>query len=226
MQILNLIDIFRIIDELYLYLEDKNIDFDEDGFPIYREEMFLKDWPELVIPYSQRKNWRVTNPKKTLLCFFDKDHKLYPRIGKVFNEINEYKKYMGATGLDVTNTEDMDEEWQAAICLLNQLFLAVLAVNDIKIVINTRSAGLASSFAFKNYPQNVMAVSGFLGCENVQEERDYLYLEKILYVMPSKLILYGKRDKRAEKQLATVGIDYRVYTDFHRLCKEVQHGRQ
>lgn len=225
MQILNLQDIFTITDELYLYLENKDIDFDEDGFPIFREEMFLKEWPELVIPYAQRKNRRVTNPKKTLLCFFDKDHKLYPRLGKVLDEINEYKNYMGAVGLDVTITEDMDDEWQTAIFLLNQLFLAVLAVNDIKIVINTRSAGLDLGHAFRNYPQQVMAASGFLGCDGIKEERDYLYLEKILSIMPSKLILYGKRDKRAEEQLLTMGIDYRVYTDFHRLCKEVHHGR-
>ena len=224
MKIQSLTDIFTMIDELYLYLEDKAIDFDEEGFPIFREEMFLRDWPELVIPYAQRKNRIVRNPKKTVLCHFDKDHKLYPRLGKILEEIDEYKRFMGVVGLDVTITEDMDYEWQKAICLLNQLFLATLAVNDIKIVINTRAAGLETNKIFKNFPQQVMAASGFLGCETIRDELDYLYLEKILYIMPSKLILYGKHDKRAEEQLDTLGINYRVYTDFHRLCKEVCNG--
>ncbi len=224
MIIRNFKDIFIIIDELSHYLEDKNVDFDESGFPIFREEMFLKDWPDLVVPYSQRKNRLVTNPKKTLLCFFDKDHKLYPRLGKLLDDLNEYKKFMGVIGLDITITEDMDEEWQMAIFLLNQLFLAVLAVNGIKIVLNTRTAGLDISNIFNNFPQQVMAASGFLGCDVIKEELDYRYLEKILSIMPSKLILYGKHDKRAEEQLMTMGINFRVYSDFHRLCKEVHHG--
>ncbi len=224
MIIRNFKDIFIIIDELSHYLEDKNVDFDESGFPIFREEMFLKDWPDLVVPYSQRKNRLVTNPKKTLLCFFDKDHKLYPRLGKLLDDLNEYKKFMGVIGLDITITEDMDEEWQMAIFLLNQLFLVVLAVNGIKIVLNTRTAGLDISNIFNNIPQQVMAASGFLGCDVIKEELDYRYLEKILSIMPSKLILYGKHDKRAEKQLMTMGINFRVYSDFHRLCKEVHHG--
>ena len=54
------------------------------------------------------------------------------------------------------------------------------------------------------------------GCETIRDELDYLYLEKLLYIIPSKLILYGKHDKRAEEQLDTLGINYRVYTDFHK----------
>ncbi len=226
MKILNFRDIFVIIDELSSYLKDKDFGFDEAGFPIFREEMFVTEWPDLVVPYSQRKNKLITNPKRTLLCFFDKDHKLYPRLGKVLEDIDEYKKFMGAIGLDITITEDMDEEWQKAIFLLNQLFLAILAANDIKIVINTRSAGLESSNVFCNFPQQVMAASGFLGCDVIKKERDYLYLKKILSIMPGKLILYGKHDRIAEEQLETMGIDFRVYDDFHRLCKGVQHGRQ
>lgn len=225
MQISNFLDIFITIDELYLYLEDKEIDFDENGFPIFTEGMFLNEWPNLVIPFSQRNNKRVIDRSKTLICFFDKDHKLYPRLYKVLNEIKEYKTFMGVIGLDITITDDMDEEWQRTIALLNQLFLAVLAVNGIKIVINTRTGGLSGDSVFNNIPQGVMAASGFLGCEGLKNLNDFTYLEKILMLLPDKLLIYGKHDFKAEEQLDVMGINYRVYKDFHRLCKEVHHGR-
>lgn len=225
MQIQNILDIFVITDELYQYLEKKEIEFDEDGFPVFTKEMFLTEWPDLVIPFSQRKNKRVIDRHKTVICFFDKDQKLYPRISKVLNEIEEYKSFMGVIGLDVTITDDMDEEWRRAILLLNQLFLAVLAVNGIKIVTNTRTGGLYCKSVLHNVPQGVMAASGFLGCDRLKDMSDLAYLEKILMLLPEKLIIYGKHDFVAESQLDVIGINYRVYMDFHRLCKEVNNGR-
>lgn len=225
MQIQSLFDIFVIIDELYQYLDDKEIKFDDDGFPIFTTDMFLNEWPELVVPFSQRKNKRVTNKRKTVICFFDKDHKLYPRLYKILSEIDEYKNYMGIIGLDVTITDDMDEEWQKAMALMNQLFLAVLAVNGIKIIINTRTGGLSADAVFSNVPQGVMLASGFLGCSKLETEENFSYLEKIIMLLPEKLIIYGKHDFVAESQLDVIGINYRVYMDFHRLCKEVNNGR-
>lgn len=224
MQMRCLRDVFTVIDKLYVYLSDKDICFDEEGFPIFKGEMFLDEWPELMVPFSQRNNRRVLNKKKTVLCFFDKDHHLYPRAAKVIDEIEEYKQYMGAVGLDVTVTEDMDQEWQKAILLLNQLFLVTLAVNGVKIVINTRTAGQEPDCIFKNIPSGIMAASGFLGCERIGAEDDFSYVKKILALLPDKLMIYGKHDLTAEHQLDVMGIDYRVYKDFHRLCKEVHHG--
>ena len=225
MRINNLLDIFIVIDELYRYLRDKDITFDKTGLPIYRKEMFLTEWPELIIPYSQRKNRMVSDRSRTVLCFFDGDQRLYPRIGKLLDEIDEYRSFMGVIGLDVTITDDMDEEWQQAMFLLNHLFLSVLAINDIKIIINTRTGSINPYTAFANVPEGIMVASGFLGCDKLEEEYDYSYLAKVLTLMPEKLIIYGKHDSLVEKQLDAMGISYRVYTDFHRLCKEVRHGR-
>ena len=109
--------------------------------------------------------------------------------------------------------------------LLNHLFLSVLAINDIKIIINTRTGGIDPYNAFVNVPKGIMVASGFLGCDKLEEEYDYSYLAKVLNLMPEKLIIYGKHDSLVEKQLNVMGINYRVYVDFHRLCKEVRHGR-
>lgn len=225
MQISNLQDIFRVTDHLYQYLDNKDIQINDNGFPILRQDMFLDEWPDQVIPFAQRKNRLVRNPKRTLLCLYDRDQRLYPRLGRLLDEIDEYRNYMGVTGLDITITNDMDEEWQRAICLLNQLFLAVLAVNGIKVVLNTRTAALDASVVFESCPPNIMAASGFLGCSSISEVIDYHYIEKILTILPGKLILYGRQDKIVEEQLSVLDIEYRVYIDFHRLCKEVHYGR-
>lgn len=221
----NIYDIFVLTDKYYAYLKDKNIEFDSKGFPVFTEEMFLSEWPNLVVPYSQRKNKRVTNRKKTVICFYDKDQKLYPRAEKVFDEIEELKSFMGVIGLDITITDDMDEEFQKSILLLNQLYMAILAVNNIKIIFNTRSGSLNCDNLFNNVPQGTMVASGFLGCSLISTPDDYSYLKKILCFLPERLILYGKHDKVVENQLNMVGIDYKVYPDFHRLCQEVYYGR-
>ena len=221
MYINDLKSIFQIIDYLYNYLKEKNVQFNTDGFPIFEKNMFLDEWPDLVIPYSQRKNKRVVNKKKTVICFFDKDQKLYPRVSKVLNEIEEYKKYMGVIGMDITITTDMDKEMQRALLLLNQLFLMALAINGIKIVFNTRSAGLFTTTLFNNIPHNVMVASGLLGCKRSQFRYDFDYIQKIITLLPDKLIIYGKHDAIIEEQLNTLGLNYKFYCDFHRLCKEV-----
>lgn len=213
--------ILQIIDKYIVYLKDRGFRFDKNGYPIFSKEMFLEEWAELIVPFTQRLNKIVRNKKKTLICFFDKDNHLYQRLLKVFDEIDEYKKYMGVIGLDITFTNDMDEEWQRLTSLLNMLFMAVLAANGIKIVLNTRSAALSTQDLFKNIPHGIMAASGFLGCKKVENEADTRYISKILTILPSKLFIYGKQDKIVEKQLNNMGINYRRQLDFHRLCKEV-----
>lgn len=228
MTVHNSYDLMVVIDKLYQYLHRKGFRFDSSGFPVFEKSMFLSKWPNMVVPYSQRKNYRVTDKSKTVICFFDKDKNLYPRIAKVFDEIQEYQTFMGVVGLDITITYDMDKEWQRLNTLANQLFLAVLAVNNVKIVFNTRSGGLGCDEIFMNVPSNAICASGFLGCDLITADYDFEYLEKILYLLPAKLILYGKRDPKVEEQLDYHGIDYKYYKDFHRLCqaKEVHYGRQ
>jgi len=133
----------------------------------------------------------------------------------------EYRRYKGVIGLDITVTEDMDLEWQNAIMLLNQLFLAVLGCNGIKIVLNARNGSPSTLSNFSSVPKNVMCATSFLGCSNLKNDMNYSFISKILYLMPSKLLIYGKRDRIAEKQLDTMGIDYRIYPDMHRISKGV-----
>ena len=112
----------------------------------------------------------------------------------------------------------MDFEYQNLIMLINQLFGAILAINGIKIIINTRSGDIKTLINFKSIPQKIMCASSFFGCE-LQKETDIAFIYKIMLLRPSKLIIYGKRDKNAERLLNNMGIHYRYYPDFYSFSK-------
>ena len=210
----------ELIDKYQIYLKDHGFRFSKEGLPIFTKDMFLDEWADLVIPYANRNNRLVKNKRRTLICFFDKDEHLYQRFIKVFDEIDEYKKYLGVVGIDVTFTNDMDKEWQKLTSLMNMLFMAILAVNGVKVVLNTRSASLKPQELFLNMPKGIMAASGFLGCDKNKNEYDVRYISKILSIMPSKLIIYGKKDEIVENQLNIMGINFRRQIDFHVLSKQ------
>jgi len=215
-----LLDFFTITEKYLRYLSGK-IEFSDNGYPIFTKEMFLDKEPEMIIPYYNRHNKFVKDPTKTVICFFSADASLYIRLEKIFDELDEYKQFQGVIGLDVTVTADMDPEWQNAIMLLNQLFLAVLACNGIKIVMNTRVGSPQTVKNLSGFPKDIIWATSFLGCDKLSSNIDFSFISKILNLMPSKLLIYGKHDKIAEQQLTTMGIKYRVYPDIHRLCKGV-----
>ncbi len=214
-----LLDIMKKTEEFQKYLLQCNFNLSSEGFPIFDKSMFAEEWPDQIVPYYARNNRFITNPSKTLICNFSKDENLFRRIDKVFTNINEYKKFMGIIGCDVTVTENMDKELTRAIIGLNMLFNAILACNSIKIVMNTRIGLIDDLECFRYIPKGVMWASGFLGCQNIQEEYDVHYIAKILSFFPSKLIIYGKEDKIAFEQLDRMGINYRLYDDVHKMTK-------
>ena len=219
----NLVDLLKVSEEYIRYLERKEVKFNSKGFPLLRKEMFLDEYPELVLPYDFRKNTLVADPKKTLLCFYCGDKRIYPRLKSVLKEIVEYKRFLGVVAIDITVTSDMDEEWQNAIMLLHQLFMAVLAVNGVKIVANLRTGNARSAENLDALPKGVMWSAGFLGCskENLQ---DFRFISSALRVIPSKFVVYGPEDEAALEKLNMMGIDYRVYGDYHKLSKKYKRS--
>ena len=196
--------------------QNTEIIFNKKGFPIFEEKYFAKDFPEDVVPFNLRKNKVVENKNKTVLCFYQPDKLIYARFCKLFNDINEYKKYYAVISPDITVTKDMDIEWQNYIMLANQLFIAILAVNGIKIIINIRNGVEDTLQNFISIPKNITVASGFLGCKKTEYLSDATeYLQKIFTILPNKLIIYGKDDKSLSIYLNRLGIDYKRFTDFH-----------
>ena len=219
MKISSLMDLVNVMDSMKHYLNGK-IGFDSKGWPLFTKEHFLNIWPSQVITFQNRKNKMIKHADQTLLCFFMSDSLIYPRFSKILDEIDEYRQYLGVVASDITVTDDMDIELQESIMLANQLFMAVLAVNNIKVVMNTRSGLPQTDSCLDNIPKGVMCASGLLGCSKAD---DYFsasgYVDKILRLRPSKLVLYGKKDAITENALDTVGISYRRYDDFRTISE-------
>ncbi len=219
----NLIDLLKITEEYIRYLKRMGVKFDSKGFPLLKKEMFLDEYPELVIPYDFRKSVLITSPKKTLLCFYCGDKRIYPRLKRVLKEIAEYKRYLGVVTIDITVTSDMDEEWQDAIMLLHQLFMAVLAVNGVKVVANLRTGDARSAENLGCVPKGVMWAAGFLGCSE-EDPLDFRFISSAMRVLPSKFVVYGSEDDVALEKLNMMGVSYRVYDDYHKLSKKYKRS--
>ena len=216
----NLADLLETINDLYMLL-DGEIGFDVEGWPIFQKDHFLDEWPEDMVTYVNRKNKLIVAKNKTLLCHFASDRQNFRRFPKVMADIVEYQDYLGAVFPDITVTKDMDAEMQELVLLANQLYAAVLAVNGIKLVANTRCGSKLTQKYLRHIPRNVAWASGFLGCRKASNPLETTeYINKILSLLPSKLIIYGKQDSAVNKQLDVLGINYRYYEDFHRRCRK------
>lgn len=211
----------ELIDRYADYLSGKGIQFNPQGFPMLQPQMYLDEWPELMVPYRDRKARFVHNPSHTVLCLFTSDMRIYPRLEKALDDIPEYSRYMGAVGSDLTVTSDMDLEWQQAIMLLNQLYLATLAVNGVKIVQNLRCGSPSTITCLSCVPSGVMCATSTLGCANTESELDLLFAEKLFAIRPGKLLLYGKHDPIMERQANVAGVPCRIYPDAHTLYKQL-----
>lgn len=221
--IASLVDIMALIDSYMSHLEERGCKFDKNGFPILDRSCFLKEPPDQMIPFRNRGSKLIENPKRTVLCFYCGDDRIYPRLEKVFSEIPEYRRFMGAVAADVTVTTNMDIEWQRETMLLNQLFMAILATNGIKVALNLRNGSTASLSCFDSIPPGIMCASGTLGCALTASPHDMDYTAKLMRVRPAMVLLYGKSDPIMEDQLSLIGIPYRRYDDFHKLSKIARH---
>lgn len=207
--------ILQLIDSYTDYLSKNGVRINDLGFPLLNRECFLNEWPDVIVPFKERQSRLVIDKKRTALCFYCADAQLYPRLERVLRDIHTYRQYLGVIGMDVTVTRDMDLEWQEETILLNHLFTAVLAVNDVKVAANLRVGSPQSLECLGAIPRGVMCASGTLGCSSTSSPLDMTYSSKLMRVQPSKIILYGRGDQIMEQQIVSLGIPYRRYRDAH-----------
>ena len=216
---MTLFELMHIVDELYRCAYGK-IEFDSAGWPVFRKEHFLDKWPRDMVTFENRTSNLILSEAETVLCFYMGDVQNFRRFKNFSNDISIYQRYLGVVVPDITVTRDMDYEMQEMMMLANQLFAAVLAANNIKIVFNTRNGISSTACHFRNVPRHIMCASGFLGCKNAEDAISAApYINKILRLMPEKLLIYGKHDIAVDNQLNLLGIDYRYYSDFHTRSK-------
>ena len=220
----NLLDFLKLVDEYQSYLIERGQKFSPDGWPIIDRNCFLEQPPDIMVPYLKRTDSRLNGYKSIAICSFSKDENIYPRLDNLMDNIEEYKKYAAVVALDLTVTQDMDKEWQKIIILVNRLFMAILAINGIKVIINTRIGDTQDFSTLQYLPHMVMCASGFLGCDKASEY-DMTYLAKILYLRPSFLLVYGKCSEIEREKLRRFGFKYRVYPDYRQWSKKNRRYR-
>lgn len=216
----NIGDLMALAEDYTRYLEAAGMSFDANGFPLIDRGCFLSEWPDEIITYQYRNNRLVTDSRKTVLCHFAPDSRIYPRLEKLYEEVDVYLGYMGVVMFDVTVTYDMSLEWQDFIMLLNQLATAVLAVNGVPIMPNMRIGSPDSVYNLSSFPEGLLWATGTLGCAKTTDEADASFLAKALALRPRGVALYGKSDPIIEEQLERFGIEVRVYPDVHKRYKQ------
>ncbi len=202
-------DVFRLIERLQQDVTGGGISLDNAGFPQLPNEAFLAEVPDDMIDWLHRH--QACDPSRTVVNFFMGDREVYRRLERLGDDMPEYRRFMGVVAPDVTVTTDMDQEFQRAIMLLNQLGMARVAVGGIKVVPNLRNGSPETISCLSSIPLGVIWASSSLGCHPLRSNADYRFLCKVMHVRPSFALLYGKPDHRVERQLDSMGYRWRRY---------------
>ena len=208
--------LFSISDKLYAYLSANGIRFNEYGYPIVPKEMLLSEHPDEVIPFFCR-NQATHSVQRTVLCFYSNDERIYPRLSKLDEDLDIYRKYMGICGFDLSPRINWDLNLQEFNILLSQLATVYLGLHGIRFFPNFRVGSWETINALSAYPHQSTFSVGTLGCAKGLTEFNLAYMRaKILYSLPKTLLIYGPLRPAYRTALDDSGVDYRVYTDFQK----------
>lgn len=206
------INLIEIADELFIELKRCGVSFTEDGFPLFTRDMLLDDIPEDIIPYKKIKS--TTGKADKVICFFQEDELLYPRLISLEHDIPLFREYLGVCGLDLSPNIFRPIEQQFFNILLNQLYTAYLAVNGIKIIPNWSIGDLRTLKVFNSYPRGIQFVVGTLGAVRNNKTLALHYAKaKVIVSSPSRLLIYGKLSSGYAQELNELGIPYIQYDD-------------
>lgn len=210
------------------YLKEHNVKFFDDGFPKFKHEWFISDSPKVVAPFNKRQYY-LQNKRDISICYFEKDEHLYPRLDKIFKEIDILKEYHSVCMMDISISPLMLDEVQRMNLLLNLLFICIVAVNGIKIIPSFRTGDFETLVLLKRSVGNSRYwVMGAVGTQMNRSNSfyDYLFRTKCLFFMPEVLLSYGRPNKNTTQCLKEYGIEYIEYRDFRFLSysKEVLYG--
>lgn len=213
-----IMNLFKLAIELEKHLREKGVEFTEEGYPIFTEDMLLKDMPEGVCPISQ--TYYVKDKSKYLLVSFSNDENIYKKLMSLQNDVDVYLQYKGFGGFDLSPRINWDVNLQKFNLLLSKLADAFLAVNGVKLMPNFRTGCLDTFGVLSIYPPNTWYSVGALGCGRGRIKINEMYLRtKLVVANPDMLIYYGKLKPEYAQILEEYGVHYKVFTDFQRLSR-------
>lgn len=210
-------DLLDIFEELRKEIVGTGIRFNKCGYPIFPEEVILKEEPEYVLPFRQRS--AAQDKSRTVLCFFDSDKYLYSRLLHYKEDASIATGYLGVCGFDLSPRINLDIAQQRLNILLSQLYTLYLGTQGIPVLPNFRAGNSDTFSCFQSYPTGINYAVGTLGCARGDRALNDWYLrQKILITRPRKLFFYGTLHQSLQSTLLDFGIDYRVYMDYKRAC--------
>ncbi len=208
-------NLIELAQRLEKSLREQGVSFLDIGLPKFPEEIVFRGEPGDLLTFSRR--YEARDKKRTILCHFEKDEKVYKRLFSLDKEIEIYKEYQGMAGFDLSPRIDWDLDLQWFNILLNRLADVYVGLKGVKILPNFRSGSLETFEAFDVYPDKVPYAVGSLGClRGDQNVNDVLLRCKTIRVRPPVLYYYGKISKSSERILQDFGIPYRVFKDYRR----------
>lgn len=212
-------NLIKLAAELQEYLVEKNVKFTDEGYPIFTEDMLLKEIPEGVCPIGQ--TYYVKDKSRYLLVSFSNDENIYKKLKSLKNDVDDYLQYKGFGGFDLSPRINWDVNLQRFNLLLSKLADAFLAVNGVKLLPNFRTGCLETFDVLSIYPSNTWYSVGTLGCGRGKIKINSMYLRtKLLVTNPDMLIFYGKLKPEYAQILEEYGIAYKVFTDFQRISRK------
>ena len=210
----------ELVESYTAYLKEKGVEFWENGFPKFKSNWIITTKPRVIAPFNKR-HYYWQNKQDISICYFGKDEHLYPRLDKVFKEIEILKEYHSVCMMDISISPLMLDEVQRMNLLLNLLFICVVAVNGIKIIPSFRTGSFETlQLLVQSVGHSDYWAMGAVGTQQIRNDAffDYLFKTKCMFIMPKHLLCYGQPNKQTIDCLEEYGIEYKpIYKDFRSL---------
>ena len=169
------INIPKLINKLYSELNKNGFEFTSEGYPIFTDDMILKDKPSQIITYEKRNT--VAEKCKSVVCFYQEDEALYHILKNLDKVPYDLKNYMGIIGFDLSPAINWNIKRQKLNLLLNQLVTAYFVTMGIKVIPNWRIGSLETLYVLNSYPKNCCYGVGTLGCSKINKQIGEYFLK-------------------------------------------------
>ena len=213
------INIYDIASRLYHDLSKNDIQFNAEGYPVFKPEFILWQEPKYILPFNHRN--AALEKSETALCFFMNDKLLYKRLANLENDLALFSGFLGICGFDLSPRMGWDEDLQKFNILLSQMATIWLALHGIKIIPNFRTGCFSTISSLSVYQQKIPMVIGALGCwkKKVSMNERLFFKIKILKCDPSLILIYGAIEDELIEEIQDSGIPYKEFPDFRTVCR-------
>ncbi len=187
------INLFRYAEHAQRLLSSKGISFNDRGFPDLTKFEYIKHLTDDIEVWPYNKRNQATNPRKTILTFFESDPLLYGYINTLDKVAANLSMYFATTGFDLSPCLDFTLNAQKAALLLNSLTNGLFLSHGIRVIPSLRIGCPETVAALNSYPRNICYAFGALGCNQKLQNVGHLLMGlKIAICEPSQILAYGK----------------------------------